>query len=144
MRTLALSWARASLWVVSAALGVALGMMLSFGIALADDMKPLSVDEMKAGIIGNSLSGRTESGDDYVEHYMPDGTIVGLSKSAGKYEGKWSFRQDGLMCFKYGDSAFDGGCVHLSRDGNQIVFTRVDGSTEPTATLIPGMAPALR
>lgn len=83
-------------------------------------------------------------GDEYLEHYMPDGRIVGLSKSSGRYEGKWSFRQDGLMCFRYGEGAFDGGCVHLSRDGDRIGLTRVDGSVEPTATLIPGMAPALR
>jgi hypothetical protein len=103
----------------------------------------MSIDDMKAQIIGNSLSGKTEGGDDYVEHYMPDGRIVGLSKSAGKYEGKWSFRQDGLMCFRYGDGAFDGGCVRLSRDGDRISFTRVDGSAEPTATMIEGMAPQL-
>ncbi len=135
---------RVSLWAASATLGIALGMALSFGVALAEDMQPMSIDRMKTEIIGNSLSGKTESGDDYVEHYMPDGRIVGLSKSSGKYEGKWSFRQDGLMCFKYGEGAFDGGCVHLSRDGDKIGFTRVDGSEEPTATLIEGMAPDLK
>jgi hypothetical protein len=120
------------------------GIALSCGFALADDMKMMSLDEMKAAIIGNSLSGKTESGDEYVEHYRPDGKIVGMSKSSSKYEGQWSFRQDGLMCFKYGDGAFDGGCVHLSRSGDHIGFTRVDGSEEPAATLMPGMAPALQ
>jgi hypothetical protein len=122
----------------------ALVIILSIGAAKAEDMTPMSIDQMKATIIGNSMSGRTEAGDAYVEHYMPDGRIVGLSKSSGRYEGKWSFRQDGLMCFKYGDGALDGGCVHLSRAGDHIGFTRVDGSQEPTATLIQGMAPALR
>jgi hypothetical protein len=131
--------ARTSLWAIAATFGIALGMAVSFGFALAEDMKP-----MKSVVIGNSLSGKTESGDEYVEHYRPDGKIVGMSKSSGKYEGKWSFRQDGLMCFKYGDGAFDGGCVHLSRGGERIGFTRVDGSQEPTATLIQGMAPALQ
>lgn len=135
---------RASIWAASATLGIALGMMLSFGIALAEDMQPLSIDQMKAEIIGNSLSGKTEAGDEYVEHYLPDGRIVGISKASGKYEGKWSFRQDGLMCFKYGEGAFDGGCVHLSRGGDQVGFTRVDGSEEPTAMLIEGMAPELK
>jgi hypothetical protein len=134
MRTLK----RASL--IPAALGIA----LSCGSALADDMKPMSIDQMKAEIIGNSMSGKTDAGDEYLEHYMPDGTIVGLSKSSGRYQAKWSFRQDGLMCFRYGDGAFDGGCVHLSRDGDQIGLTRVDGSVEPTAILTPGMAPALK
>jgi hypothetical protein len=112
--------------------------------ALAGDMQPMSIDQMKAEIIGNSMSGRTEGGDQYIEHYRPDGRIVGMSTAAGKYEGTWSFRQDGLMCFRYGDGAFDGGCVRLSRDGNRIGLTRVDGSVEPTATLIEGMAPQLK
>jgi hypothetical protein len=135
---------RKSLWAIPATLGIVLGMVLSFGVALADDMKPMSIDDMKSAIIGNSLSGKADSGDEYVEHYKSDGTIVGLSKANGKYQGHWSFRQDGLMCFKYGDGAFDGGCVRLSRSGEHIGFTRVDGSTEPTATLVPGMAPDLQ
>lgn len=135
---------RVALWAASAIVGVTFGMALSCGLALADDMKMMSMDDMKAAIVGNSLSGKTESGDAYVEHYMPDGKIVGMSQSSGRYEGQWSFRQDGLMCFKYGDGAFDGGCVHLSRGGDRIGFTRVDGSQEPTATLIPGTAPALQ
>jgi len=135
---------RTSLWAISATLGIALGMVLSFGVALADDPKPMSIDDMKTAIIGNSLSGKTESGDEFVEHYRSDGMIVGMSKANGKYQGRWSFRQDGLMCFKYGDGPFDGGCVHLSRSGDRIGFTRVDGSTEPTATLMPGVAPGLQ
>jgi hypothetical protein len=112
--------------------------------AFADDMQPMSIDDMKTGIVGNSMMGKTESGDEYVEHYKPDGSIVGLSKAAGRYQGTWSFRQDGLMCFRYGDGAFDGGCVHLSRAGDTISFTRVDGSHEPSAILMRGMAPALQ
>ena len=99
---------------------------------------------MKAEIIGNSLSGMTDHGEDHVEHYRPDGRIVGISNAAGRYEGTWSFRQDGLMCFRYGEDALAGGCVRLSRDGDQIGITRVDGSVEPTATLIEGMAPQLK
>ena len=123
--------------------GIGLGMMLSFRMALADEMKMLSVDEMQAQIIGNSLSGKTEGGDAYVEHYEVDGTILGKS-AAGAYQGKWSFRQDGLMCFRYGDGAFDGGCVHLMRGGDHVGFQRVDGTLEPQATFIPGMAPELK
>ncbi len=112
--------------------------------AIAGDMQPMSVDDMKAAIIGNSLSGMTDHGEDCVEHYRPDGRIVGISKAAGRYEGTWSFRQDGLMCFRYGEDALAGGCVRLSRDGARIGIARVDGSVEPTATLIEGMAPQLR
>ena len=112
--------------------------------AFAGDMQPMSIDDMKAAIIGNSLSGMTDHREDYVEHYRPDGRIVGISKAAGRYEGTWSFRQDGLMCFRYGEGALAGGCVHLSRDGDQVGITRVDGSVGPTATLIGGVAPQPR
>ena len=88
--------------------GIAIGMLLSFRVALADEMKMLSVDEMQSQIIGNSLSGKTETGDAYVEHYEADGAVLGKS-AASAYQGKWSLRQDGLMCFRYGDGAFDGG-----------------------------------
>lgn len=112
--------------------------------AFAGDMQPMSIDDMKAAIIGNSLSGMTDHREDYVEYYRPDGRIVGVSKAAGRYQGTWSFRQDGLMCFRYGEGALAGGCVRLSRDGDQVGITRVDGSVEPTATLIEGVAPQLR
>lgn len=64
-------------------------------------------------------------------------------KAAGRYEGKWSFRQDGLMCFRYGEHAL-AGCVRLSRSGDRIGISRINGSVEPTATLIEGMAPQLK
>jgi hypothetical protein len=112
--------------------------------AFAGDMQPMSIDDMKATIVGNSMSGMTDHGEDYVEHYLPDGRIVGISKGAGRYQGQWSFRQDGLMCFRYGQDALSGGCVRLSRTGDQIGISRVDGSVEPTATLIKGMAPQLK
>ena len=112
--------------------------------AFAGDMQPMSIDRMKAAIVGNSLSGMTDHGEDYVEHYLPDGRIMGISKAAGRYDGTWSFRQDGLMCFRYGADALAGGCVRLSRSGDQIGISRVDGSVEPTATLIEGMAPQLK
>ncbi|WP_162917567.1 hypothetical protein [Dongia deserti] len=116
----------------------------SLGTAIADETRFMSIDQMKSEIIGNSMSGRTDAGDDYIEHYTHDGRIIGLSKTAGRYEGKWSFRQDGLMCFRYGDGDFAGGCVHLSRHGDRIGLARVDGSVEPTAILIQGMAPQLK
>lgn len=112
--------------------------------AFAGDLQPMSIDDMEAAIIGNSLSGMTDHGEDYVEHYNPDGRITGFSKAAGRYEGTWTFRQDGLMCFRYGEDALAGGCVRLSRSGDQVGITRVDGSVEPTATLIEGMAPQLQ
>jgi hypothetical protein len=115
-------------------------LILCVGTASAAETNFMSINQMKAEIIGNSMRGKTDAGDEYLEHYAPDGRIIGLSKESGKYQAKWSFRQDGLMCFRYGD----GGCVRLSRNGGQIGIIRVDGSHEPTATLIQGMAPEVK
>ena len=93
-------------------------------------MQTMSIDDMKAAIVGNSLSGMTDHGEDCVEHYLPDGRIVGISKATGRYQGRWD--------------ALAGGCVRLSRRGDQIGIARVDGSVEPAATLIEGMAPQLK
>lgn len=41
-------------------------------------MQPMSIDDMKTTIIGNAMSGMTDHGEDYVEHYLPDGRIVGI------------------------------------------------------------------
>jgi len=123
-------------------IAVAFVMLTAVSVAYADD--PMTIDAMRSDIIGNSLAGTTENGDEYVEHYQPDGKIVGASKQGGAYEGQWSFRQDGLMCFKYGEGPFDGGCVYLTRQGDKVGFVRVDGSHEPTATLVQGKAPEIK
>ena len=47
------------------------------------------------------------------------------------------------MCFRYGEHAL-AGCVRLSRSGDRIGISRINGSVEPTATLIEGMAPQLK
>lgn len=121
-----------------------LGTLLLSTLASAADMQLMSIEQMKTEIIGNSLAGKTDDGEDYIEHYTGDGRIIGLANASERYEGRWSFRQDGLMCFQYGNGSFDGGCVKLSRGGEAIGITRVDGSEEPTATLIRGVAPELR
>lgn len=99
---------------------------------------PMTTREMQTAVIGNSISGETEDGDSFAEYYAPDGTIHGVSKRNGAYRGAWHFRQDQVMCFKYGEGPFDGGCVHLALDGNKLAFIRIDGTTEPSVRLIKG------
>ena len=119
-------------------LGVSLSTGLSVGPAVAEALKPMTTAEMSAAVIGNSIAGQTEDGDSYMEYYAPDGTIHGVSKKNGAYRGAWHFRQDQVMCFKYGEGPFDGGCVHLALDGGQLAFIRIDGTTEPSVHLIKG------
>jgi hypothetical protein len=124
------------------ALAPALGISILAGAvgpqARADAMMPMTTAEMMSAVIGNSISGQTEDGDSYTEYYAPDGTIHGASTKSGAYRGAWHFRQDQVMCFKYGDGPFDGGCVHLALDGDRLAFIRIDGTTEPSVRLIKG------
>ena len=107
-------------------------------------MQPMSIDDMKAAIIGNSMSGRPNQARTISSTTRPMAGSSACRKPPANTKGTWSFRQDGLMCFRYGEERFAGGCVRLSRSGDQIGLTRVDGSVEPTATLIEGMAPQLK
>ena len=62
-------------------IAIAASLLIPFN-AFAGDLQPMSIDDMKAAIIGNSLSGLTDHGEDYLEHYRPDGKIVGMSNAA--------------------------------------------------------------
>jgi len=82
----------------------ALVVMLSIGAAKAEDMTPMSIDQMRAMIIGNSMSGTTEAGDEYVEHYIPGGRIVGLLKSRAHriHAIRWLAGADGYIDARHG------------------------------------------
>jgi hypothetical protein len=113
--------------------------LASFAAASADETKFMSLDEISKTVIGNTMTGKTAKGDPYTEYYAADGSIHGLAADGSKYAGKWWLRkEDSLMCFRYGDGAFDAGCVRLSLMGDRVGFTLMDGTTEPSATLVQG------
>jgi hypothetical protein len=108
-------------------------------IYAADGMKFMTLDEISKTVIGNTMTGKTAKGDPYTEYFAADGSIRGLAADGSKYSGKWWLRkEDNLMCFRYGDGAFDAGCVRLSLTGDRVDFTLMDGTTEPSATLVQG------
>ena len=123
---------------ITSALLPALAAAGLFAVQAQADSMPMTTGEMQAAVIGNSITGQTEDGDSFTEYYAPDGSIHGVSKKNGAYRGVWHFRQDQVMCFKYGDGPFDGGCVHLALDGDTLAFIRIDGTTEPSVRLIKG------
>src|SRR5215475_11238953 len=55
--------------------------------------------DLKAKLIGNTLQG-SDDGSNYYEYLRPDGAIIGLDSSSGRYEGAWTI-EDGKMCFFY-------------------------------------------
>jgi hypothetical protein len=96
----------------------------------------LTAAQITATIAGNSLAGQFE-GKDYTEYYDPDGTIHGQT-AEGPYKGKWSVRDDDLMCFAYEPDYAIIGCVMLFLDADTVTFRLIDGTEEPPAKLLTG------
>ena len=85
------------------------------------------------------MTGQAKDGGGYTEYYAPDGMIHGHSEKGGAYKARWWLRkEDNLMCFRYGDGPFDAGCTRLSLSGDKVDFVLMDGTTEGSATLLPG------
>jgi hypothetical protein len=99
--------------------------------AQAQEGEPLSGGEIVRLVIGNTISG--EMGTPFVEHYRPDGTIVGESQD-GRYEGKWTVDDDRL-CFEYGEPF---GCFRILLRGDAVQFLDEDDQVVGTGTLVPG------
>lgn len=89
-------------------------------------------------IIGNTMTGSTTDGTTYTEYYAPDGTIRGTEPTNGAYEGRWSVRDDDVMCWAYAPDYAIIGCVLLILKGDTVNFRLIDGHTEPPAKLLPG------
>ena len=109
-----------------------MALILGLGGAVeAQEGEPLSGGEIVRLVIGNTVSG--EMGTPFVEHYRPDGTIVGESPD-GRYEGKWTIDDDRL-CFEY-EEPF--GCFRILLKGDAVEFLDEDDTVAGTGTLIPG------
>jgi hypothetical protein len=101
--------------------------------------RSLTLDEISKTIIGNTMTGETKDGIGYAEYYAPDGVIHGHSEEGGAYKTSWWLRkEDNLICFRYGDGAFEAGCVRLSLAGDKVDFVLMDGTVEGSATLLTG------
>ena len=104
------------------------------------EAKALSGDEIKATLIGNTLSGVSKKGPRYEETYMADGSIRGLWAGKDKYSGKWYVQGDKL-CLDYVGSDDEDGCTSASLNGDKFYWLNDDGSaynaTRP-ATLVSG------
>jgi len=85
-------------------------------------------DEIRAAVIGNTVSGGMADGTAYAEFYDADGAI-----KADGYTGEWSIVGD-EMCFDYGEGP---GCWGLVIDGEMVTWMN-DGEAEGTGTIAVG------
>ena len=63
--------------------------------------RKLSAKDVTAVLIGNTLGGKSESGDQWFEYYTEDGRVLGIASSS-PYKGEWSFDHD-FFCLKFPD-----------------------------------------
>ncbi|MBE7186104.1 MAG: hypothetical protein INR68_17035 [Methylobacterium mesophilicum] len=90
----------------------------------------LSGNQIRKLFAGRTIIG-TESGERYSETLLPDGALLGRSKSEGEYDGEWSVDGDEL-CFSYEDEEED--CSRVAVQGAKIIFIG-DGEADTYATL---------
>jgi len=108
-------------WITTSAVAIAVGFTLT-GAAFAEDPW-MTVEEMQEQVVGKGVKGK-DSGRNYTEFYLADGTIDGVW-GGEHYDGKWLFYED-QMCFDYDGSAYDE-CWYLAIEGDQLVYYDKDG-----------------
>src|SRR5262245_22157695 len=110
-------------FLLSAALAV-LALPLA---ALAGD--PLTGDQIRTLLSGNTVQGSMEATGVYTEFYAADGTIKGKD-----YSGAWNIDGDN-MCFQYGSDP--AACWQVAKEGDQIQWVK-DGKIDGTGTIVMG------
>ena len=125
-------------WLRSGALALTFLGLSAFDLR-GEERLFLTLDEISKTIIGSTMTGETKDGIGYAEYYGPDGVIHGHLEKGGAFKASWWLRkEDNLMCFRYGDGAFEAGCVRLSFAGDKVDLVLMDGVVEGSATLLTG------
>jgi hypothetical protein len=80
---------------------------LVFGPLLAQPAHaggPLSQDEVKALLSGNTVSGKHEKGRySFQSYFAPDGVLRQVRDNGEKLQGSWMVRSDGDLCANFGE-----------------------------------------
>jgi hypothetical protein len=96
---------------------------LLVGPVAAPDEAFLTADALKATIVGHSLRGQ-----DWIEYYDADGTILGKARLFGvrSYTAQWAIRGD-RVCYDYEGTSFDT-CSKLITRGGQVYHYDLGGN----------------
>jgi hypothetical protein len=112
--------------------------MLMAQPALSETATPLSGQQIKDQLVGNTIIG-TEDGEPYSEFLKKDGTISGQSPSE-KYTGQWRIGDD-QICFYYKEEgkspakAENWDCTFVVINGDKVIW---QGTDSPDSTLLAG------
>ena len=111
--------------------------------------QPLSGEELKALLTGNSLAGNGRVKDpqepyDWIAYYDPDGTTrLRLKPEWGGLisKGRWWLTDDGQQCRKFETGHKKEGCWRFYREGKFVRFVPSSGvAVEGRAVMISGNA----
>jgi len=101
----------------------------------------LTQDQLLINIVGNTLTGKTNSGMKWAEYYeLSKGEErKGKIRGAGTklYSGQWEINGS-LMCFDY-EGSTDDGCWKIALNRDTLTWYKPNGDVAPpSSTLIPG------
>jgi hypothetical protein len=93
--------------------------------------EPLSGDELRALVTGNTVSGHHDSGMPYSEYHSPDGRVFGHNNHDPVKDGCWRVRGDSI-CYSYESGKAPGlFCwrFYHAKDGNYRILLPATGTT---------------
>ena len=115
---------------LSGFLAVGMGiLMLASAIAVAAE--PLSGDQIRELVAGNTVQGSMQSMGPYTEYYQADGTIKGKD-----YTGKWTI-EGNTMCFVY-KAEDPKECWGVSVANGEVSWINAKGAVDGTGTVLKG------
>lgn len=122
---------------------------LALSPALAEEPVPMSQDEVKTLLTGNSLAGNGKDKDpakpyDWMAYYAENGTLtLRLKPEWGGLvmKGKWWFNEAGHHCRQFEIGQKKQGCWRFQREGKFVRFVPTSGiAVEGRAIMIKGNA----
>src|SRR5215210_3594563 len=82
--------------------------------------EPLSGDQLRAEVTGNTLTGFNTSGVVFSEYHAPDGRILGHNNGVPVVDGCWAIRGDAVCYYYNGQKPLPAAfCWHYDRAGPQ-------------------------
>lgn len=95
----------------------------------------LSGEEITRAIAGNTLLVTVMGGDQYREHFAPDGSIT-MTGDGDVYDGTWKVIEDEI-CMKLSVPSNEG-CWRVALDGDFITLIGQDGAVDYRKQIIAG------
>jgi hypothetical protein len=108
-------------------------LLLVAGAALAAS-KPLTTDEIRALLTGNTVHG-TWAGREYFSHFEANGWTTYVEPSEPASRGRWHAHHD-KYCSKWGEFGTES-CYALELDGDTLLWVTSEGAHYPSVVL-PG------